>query len=399
LLLALGIGLRVRLIAAQDPAFIGIGDSTSYIAAAQHNVFRHAALHQWPAGYPAFLRLVHALAPSLWLTVLIQHLLGLGTALLLFLTVRCVAPPLWGLLPAGIVLLAGPQLFLEHAVMSEAPFTFLIAAFTYSTVRAREGQALLWGALAGALAAAAACVRTVGTPFVAVVVVWLLATTPGSFRQRLPGALAVVLSACLVFGAYLVEMKRETGFGGPKLTRKGDWGAPTAARDVNRVTSDLTHFWTSTRPRPYDTGFSYEILVAAMRTPNVDQLRYTKRFYSTAVPVFRTSQLAAMRSYERHTRLEGLPFLGLVLLALAGIPFARGPRLAVALLTLAVALVTLVAPIVYVWFDARYVVPGYGLLAMAAALGAVSLWERIAAWRAASMRARARPALRARVRV
>jgi hypothetical protein len=53
--------------------------------------------------------------------------------------------------------------------------------------------------------------------------------------------------------------------------------------------------------------------------------------------------------------------------------------LAVAIFLLTMAVVTVMVPIVYVYFDARYAIVGYGPVAAAAAVGAASLWQRFAA--------------------
>lgn len=392
-LIAIGTGLRLAMFVAQSPGFIGISDSTFYVIAARDGIFMLAADpgNAWPAGYPLFLNIVHGFSGQLFFMVLVQHALGVTTAVLLFLTVRRVAPAVWGLLPAGIVLLAGPQIFLEHNPMTETLFGFLVAGLLYCAVRARYDQPLLWGSLAGLCAVSAACVRVMGLVYIVVLVVWLLAGRRPEVGRRALAATAAALVASLALVIYLAEMKHETGFGGPALTRSGNYSVPTRGAQPNfwnRFTNDLTRFWSSddghAAGQRYSTkeviqhGYDYEGVTQIMGTPTPSSVAAIGRFYPTAVPRRDDGVLDALQSYEAHTRLEGPAFVLLLLLAAVGIPFAHGRRLAVGLLTLGLAAVTLLAPIAYVYFDARYAVPGYGTLAVAGALGAATLWERIA---------------------
>ncbi len=392
-LVAVGAGLRVLLLSGVDPAFVSFPDAGWYIVAARQDLFLNAVTpgtYPWPAGYSIFLAFTHLFADQLSFTILVQHLLGIATALLLFASVRRVVSPGWALLPAAVVLLAGPQIFLEHAPMAEALFTFLIAGLIYSCVRASDGRPLHWGFLAGVLAAAAGCVRLSGLTLIGVVVVWLALGLRGPRRPRLIAAGAATLGACLVLGAYLGEMKRETGYGGPALTRAGSYGVPIGASRPLDFVSDLPRFWSSDLSRN-NGGLSYDssmsVLVGGDRPSEVriDALKW----YSTGALDVDAGTFDALSGYERRTRLEGLPFVLLLALALGGMPLARGRRLALGLLVLAVALTTLLTPVLFARFDARYVVPGYGSLAAAGAIGAALLWERHAA-RLTSLAARRR---------
>jgi hypothetical protein len=321
---------------------------------------------------------LHGLSPSLSFAIFLQHLLGIATALLLFLTVRRVAPLGWGLLPATVVLLAGPQILLEHAALAEGLFTFFIAATTYSTVRAPE-DGYAWAALAGSLAISAGLVRLVGLPLVAVVILWLLAT-PSDVKPRLKVAATAFLAAGAVYGLYLAEMKHETGFGGPRPTQAGDYGAPTrdgpASSNVDRIVGELEAFWSEGERHYPKQGYTYDgvvKLIASGTNPLISNLPGYNTLASNDV----TELPTALYDYERHTRLRGIPFVVLALLGGVGLAFARGRRLAVGALLLAVSFVVLVVPIAYVYYDARYAVPGYGPLAAFGAIGAASLCERL----------------------
>ena len=55
-----------------------------------------------------FLRVLHAITPHLFLVPLVQHLMGLVAAVLLFLTVRRFGGPRWlGLVPAAAIIALG----------------------------------------------------------------------------------------------------------------------------------------------------------------------------------------------------------------------------------------------------------------------------------------------------
>jgi hypothetical protein len=399
LLVILGAVLRGLLMGAQNPGFISITDSTYYLVAAHLNVFVWAAQPDsspWPAGYPAFVRLLYVLDENLSFAMLAQHVMGIGTALIWFLTVRRVTTAWWGLLPAAVILFAGPQLFLEHAPMAESLFAFLIATACYVVVRSSGTDLDLWGlAVAGIVLACAACVRVIGLPLLPLLGAWMLICAPGALRQRLSGVAAIVAAAGLVFGIYLIDMKHTTGYGGPTLTRSGNWRGPPpsigrfkAASFPERVGRDLTRFWGGD-DQGARGGFSYERLADIMSAPVVlnTPLKYSKdskdkpsnnltRWYPTATVQATAGLLGFMRDYERATRVEGVAFL-LLLLLVVGIPLARGQQLRAGVLVAGVAAATLLTPVVFLYYDARYAIPGYGPLAAAAAIGGAALWTRL----------------------
>src|SRR3954453_108954 len=146
-ILALGFLLRLALVLGWQPALFGWPDAASYIDVANGQLFGNELR---PAGYPLFLRALHGVAPSLLLVVVVQHLLGLATALLLYLAVvGAGAPRLFGLIPAAGVALGGAGIFLEPAPISESLFIFLVAVALYAGVRALEGTQLCWALMLG----------------------------------------------------------------------------------------------------------------------------------------------------------------------------------------------------------------------------------------------------------
>src|SRR3954454_1984877 len=199
--LSLGALLRLALVLGWQPALFGWPDAASYVDVAHSQLFVNELR---PAGYPLFLRGLHAVAPSLLLLVLVQHLLGLGSALLFYLSVvRAGAPRLLGLLPAAVVALGGDGIFLEHSPISESLFIFLIAVALYAGVRALEGRSLAWPMALGAAIALASSVRVVALPLLPLAAGCVLACTGPSLR-RLALAGAVGLGALVLLGPYYV---------------------------------------------------------------------------------------------------------------------------------------------------------------------------------------------------
>ena len=227
-LLVVGALLRLLFIFAWRPALFGWPDAASYIEVSQGaggaplgnaELFGNPLR---PAGYPLFLRVLHGIAPSLLFVVVLQHLLGLASAALLYLTVaRTGVPRPLGLVPAAVVALGGDIMFVEHAPISEALFIFLVASGLYAAVRSQEGEHLRWPAICGLTFALAASVRVVAVPLLVVVGLWLLVGTRLALRRRLT-VLAVGAAAALgLLGTYYAIQERAVGRTG--LSPNGIW--------------------------------------------------------------------------------------------------------------------------------------------------------------------------------
>ena len=217
-LLLAGVGVRLWLTVAYGPALAGFGDEHEYITAAAHGVFVDV---QKPAGYPIFLAVVHALSDRLTFTIALQHLLGLGTGLLLFDSVRRAGIPAWlGLVPAAVALLAGIGVILEHSLLADPLFTFLQALAVWAAVRAMGEGGVGWAVLAGAAAGASFWVKTVGVCIVLVVPLAMLAVR-GTNSRGARAALAAALAGVAVAGAYVPIQALATGWWG--YERQGAW--------------------------------------------------------------------------------------------------------------------------------------------------------------------------------
>jgi Dolichyl-phosphate-mannose-protein mannosyltransferase len=219
LLLLAGAAMRALFMVAWRPAFMGYPDSLSYVYAARWELFGDPFR---TAGYPLFLRVLHDVSPNLSVAIVVQHLLGLLTATLLYLAVRRAGGPAWlGLVPAALVTLGGGQLFLEHAALSEALYGLTAAGALYAAARSIDAAAPVWPAVAGVLAAFSATVRVVSVVLVPVLVLWLLLAHPAPRRRRSVHAGVALASAALVMGGYVLAQEQATGYTG--LPRAGVW--------------------------------------------------------------------------------------------------------------------------------------------------------------------------------
>lgn len=190
--LAVAVGVRWLAVLGY-PSVLWFGDSYAYLEAAL--LFRPSTLR--PSGYSVFLWLLSP-AHSLLVVVIVQHALGVAIGVLVYALVRRAARAAWPhrrLLPgllgavfAAPVLLDAFQIQLEHLLMADLLFTFLLtAAVTVTLWRVR----MRWwtGALVGLLMACAALTRSVGLPLLAVLAVGMLARRAG-WRAVAAAALA-----------------------------------------------------------------------------------------------------------------------------------------------------------------------------------------------------------------
>jgi len=218
LLLGVGLVLRVWFLLVWSPAITGFSDSGILFQGADESLWSAPGR---TVGYSMFLRLLHGIVPHLIFVIILQHVLGLGAAVLFFLAVRrCGGPRGLGLAPAAIIALGGDELFLEHAAQSDALFIFLLSAMLYCAVRASQGRAW-WAALAGLCAGLGLWDRTAAMPMVAVIAIWLLFSAGRPTRRTIAvGALSLVVSLASI-GVYIEWREAASGLSG--LTTNGAW--------------------------------------------------------------------------------------------------------------------------------------------------------------------------------
>jgi hypothetical protein len=227
LLLLSGLVLRVLLVVAWRPGFLGYADSSVYLEATKGNIGARIPDTVFfdrlrPAGYPIFLRVLHGVSHDLTFAIVVQHLLGLATAVLLFLAVRRIGGPAWlGLVPAATVLLSGSELFVEHAALTEALYIFLQAGALYAAVRALDSNDPGWAALSGFLLGIGSDVRFLGVLLIPLFALWLLVVRRDSLAGRAIHAGALAAAAAVMVGGYVYAQREATGYTG--LTQRGMW--------------------------------------------------------------------------------------------------------------------------------------------------------------------------------
>ncbi|WP_245642575.1 hypothetical protein [Nonomuraea candida] len=193
MLLLLAAALRVVTMLGYRPAQLYWYDSFSYLDTAVH-LQPSAAFH--PIGYPLFLR---ALWPfhSVEVIAATQHGIGLITGVLIYALLRRRSLPGWGSALATVpILFSASYLRLEHAVLSDTQFIFLVVAgltvLMWSprlSIRAATGAGLLF--------ALAALTRTIALPLLLLVLIVLAVQRLGWRRLA-----AVAVAGTLPLAAY-----------------------------------------------------------------------------------------------------------------------------------------------------------------------------------------------------
>jgi hypothetical protein len=212
-LLVAGLALRFVTIVSWWPTTVTLDDG--YQVYAGSNPFGDP---QHPAGYPLILAALGAVTRHVELTVLVQHLTGFASALLLGDATRRVTASRWaGLLPAAVVLLNPDQIFLEHSIMSESWAVLATSAGLWAAVRAFDDAERWWGwpLLAGVALGLAVTIRTAGLLLIPVVLVALVLCRPPSMGRRARWAPALVAAAGA--GAVLIAFASAGAAFGPRF--------------------------------------------------------------------------------------------------------------------------------------------------------------------------------------
>ena len=200
-LLAAGIALRLIAIASWWPTTNTIDDGYQLFAGNPFNDPQH------PAGYGLIVGALGHVTHEVALPMLIQHVIGIASALLIFAATRRVTGSQWaGLLPAAFLLLNPDLIFLEHAIMAESWAVLATSAGLYAGARALEDPDpwWRWPALTGLALALATTIRTAGLLVIPVAVLALLLARPGPLRNwrtawRAPAA-ALAAAAVVLLG-------------------------------------------------------------------------------------------------------------------------------------------------------------------------------------------------------
>lgn len=204
-----GVLIRSAFVALYRPGFLGISDSGSYIDAAHRGLFSNV---YDPAGYPLFIRVLHALSAHLSGLILVQHALGVASAALLYLIIRrLTGSGLLGLIPAAVVLLDGFGIWVEHSPLSDTLFTIVVLLALFLALRGTTGSRWRWVAI-GALIAICGLVRPVGLILLPVFIVWMLWSRRESGWARWGTVAALVGPGIVLLAGYVALQRANTGF-------------------------------------------------------------------------------------------------------------------------------------------------------------------------------------------
>ena len=200
-LFALGAALRVVTAMTLSPA---LWNSDSHL-------YLRTAFSGWldtlrPSGYGLAMRLVPDWT-ALWTVTALQHCVGLGLAVAIYVCLLRWRVPRWGAaLAAAPVLLDPLQISLEHYILADAMTEFLVVAACLVLIwRPRFG--LVAAGVAGALLGIAATTRSVATALVVVA----LGATLLSAARRWVASLVLVLAFLVPFGVYATAYHNQYG--------------------------------------------------------------------------------------------------------------------------------------------------------------------------------------------
>jgi 4-amino-4-deoxy-L-arabinose transferase-like glycosyltransferase len=179
-----GVALRVVAALSWWPIATNLGDSWPYATHALHDPFDDP-MH--PAGYSLALAVIGFFTRDVGVVSVLQNLMGIASALILFAGVRRLCGSPWpGLLGAAVILLGADQVFLERTIMSETFFTLLLSATIYATARALESPERWypWPLAAAALGLAMGITRSAGLVLLPLIALALLLAAPRPWLAR-----------------------------------------------------------------------------------------------------------------------------------------------------------------------------------------------------------------------
>jgi len=152
-----------------------------------------------PSGYSFYLRVLEPFHNFAAVTIS-QHLMGLATGVMIYaLLLHRFKTPSWiATLAALPALYDAFQIQLEHLLMADAPFEFLVVA-AVAIVLWRPKPSMIQMVIAGLLFGLAAITRSIGLPLLGILVVYLLIR-----RIQLRVIAAAVIACAVPAGGYVV---------------------------------------------------------------------------------------------------------------------------------------------------------------------------------------------------
>ncbi|WP_245674909.1 hypothetical protein [Herbidospora cretacea] len=209
-----------------------------------------------PAGYSFFLRLFEPFH-SFGLVVVVQHLMGLAVAAMVYGAIR---RKVLGVVAAAVVLLDAYQIQLEHLLVSDTLFLFLVVAATVLALRPPTWRRALG---IGLLLAAATVTRTVGLPLIVVFLVLY-----GWRARRLAGIFAVgALVPVVAYAAWFHATHDRVGLVGANGAFLYVRVMPFAECQVMKPPADLAVLCDDRDPRPPAQDYVWDETSPLVRLP------------------------------------------------------------------------------------------------------------------------------------
>jgi 4-amino-4-deoxy-L-arabinose transferase-like glycosyltransferase len=210
--LAAGLGLRVVAAFAWWPIGASLHDAGpyAYYASGVDPLLNP----QHPPGYSVFLAALGTVTRSVGAYGVVQHLLALPAALLLFAALRRLGGSPWpGVVAAAVVLLGADQVYLERTIMSESFFVAVLAVVMYAAARMLDAPDRWWpwAAVTGVLVVALSATRSAGLFLVPVLALALLLARPRPWLPRWRPIVAFACTAMIFLLAYATANESSTG--------------------------------------------------------------------------------------------------------------------------------------------------------------------------------------------
>jgi hypothetical protein len=166
-----------------------------------------------PAGYPLLLHFLRLFSDQLWVTIAVQHLIGLSAGVIVFLVMRylTVSRP-FACLAAAVPLLSGDHIYLEHMIMADFLLAFLATAgLAVATIGLAKSVRAGPLAIGSALLGMATLARSAGIVLIPVLVICTVISVRGTALQRARAVGVALLPALLVLTLYAGSRKLAHG--------------------------------------------------------------------------------------------------------------------------------------------------------------------------------------------
>jgi hypothetical protein len=209
-LLGLGAFVRVAVMAMYFPAWMQSADSLRFARLVTPGIFEDIWM---PAGYAVFAKALREIVPALWVSIAIQHVIGLSVGIVLYLAMRRLGSKPWlACLPAAVAFLSGDHIWLEHQIMSDSFMTAFIAAGLACSIRGLVPDVdLRWLGVGSALLMGAALSRNVALAVPPILVLCVAFWVRGNAIRRTRALLAAILPGLVVLGVYVAAFELSHG--------------------------------------------------------------------------------------------------------------------------------------------------------------------------------------------